>query len=141
MVLLAVGVKVDRHRPVLIKQLQYPGNYSYELIAGDQYGCVDRILKSVLVLNVTALEDQLAKNIGLFPNPALDVVNIKGFKPSQAGQQYQIIDSSGKVVYEGITQSQANALISFNIASLTKGIYFIKIYNQDHLYFGKFLKQ
>ncbi len=126
---------------VLIKQLQYPGNYSYELIAGDQYGCVDRILKSVLVLNVTALEDQLAKNIGLFPNPALDVVNIKDFKPSQAGQQYQIIDSSGKVVYEGITQSQANALISFNIASLTKGIYFIKIYNQDHLYFGKFLKQ
>ena len=126
---------------VLNRDIRQETGYQYQLVAGDQYGCIDTVKRSVTVVDITALDEKHILPTTLYPNPATERISLTGIKISNVKLPYQILDSRGTVVGEGAEGSQPGSPFTVGIAGLAKGIYFIKIYNQDHLYFGKFLKQ
>lgn len=73
-------------------------------------------------------ENDLAKNILIYPNPANDFINIEtGIIPSSE-INFQIFDILGNKVIEDINGSYTSSnSISVNLSSLQKGVYFITI--------------
>ena len=60
---------------------------------------------------------------GIWPNPAIGQINIKGYK-SDGGMHIRIIDASG------ITRLQhfvTETITSIDISQLSKGIYFVQV--------------
>ncbi len=61
------------------------------------------------------------ENISIYPNPAMESINIAGL---QGSEDIQVCDVSGKLVYRLKTKSTA---INISLSSLTAGIYHINI--------------
>jgi hypothetical protein len=116
--------------------LSYPNAYSAEsqwgntgegwikAFAEDQNGC--RSDTSVLLITITATGiDEINNNgINIFPNPASTLVTIETLK---SGLTYQLVNSTGEVVMNGILESSHKQI---DISNLSKGIYFLNIENK-----------
>jgi hypothetical protein len=72
--------------------------------------------------------------ISLFPNPALNVLNVN-INSNLINQAYTIIDSLGRVVLNGKLNDVENTI---NVEQLSKGIYYLKI-SENKSY--KFIKK
>ena len=85
---------------------------------------------------IVATADPLFKNINIFPNPANDILNID-FVEDFTGL-VDIFDISGRVVLSN-SQKEKN-ILQFDISSLAKGIYYIKLNSDKGIYIRKFIK-
>ncbi|MDP1727874.1 MAG: T9SS type A sorting domain-containing protein [Bacteroidota bacterium] len=85
----------------------------------------------------TAVEDFPKQiNMELYPNPATDNITIES---ELQKYNYQVLDIAGKLLLSGTVN--ANKL-NLNISSLSKGIYFISIYDGDqHAVHKKIIKE
>ncbi len=97
----------------------------------------DGMMGSFLVLDTAATgieEINIENNFSVFPNPTMDRVNI--VSRDNRVFQLEIFNAFGKMVYSGVESS------SFQIetASLSSGIYFIKMNSDKNIYTGKFIK-
>lgn len=66
----------------------------------------------------TAIGDESEQKVLLYPNPATDVVFVSGI---DGEFDYEILDIAGKIQASGTTSQ------SINVASLTKGLYIVRI--------------
>lgn len=74
-----------------------------------------------------------ASQIGIYPNPGKSVISFtRSFK---FGSPYTITDAVGKIIAYGNLTSE-----TIDISALTSGLYFFNINENDHLFFGKFMK-
>ena len=74
-------------------------------------------------LTVTAIKTQTANEVFyLYPNPTQELINISGIS---MGSKFVIYDISGKVVSNGILQTN-----SINLSSLNAGIYIVEMKSQ-----------
>lgn len=78
--------------------------------------------------------------IFLYPNPVVDVLNIRLSKAENKTGLIEIISIEGKVVSSLTINAQAN-VYQVNITALPKGIYLCKVKNGTILETTKFLKQ
>ena len=78
------------------------------------------------LLSVTDFE-ALSSQILLFPNPAIDTINIKFSSNLHTNKPIEIYDALGKQVLMIDTKNMNSGYISVNIESLESGIYFFKI--------------
>ena len=77
-----------------------------------------------------AVEDNELLGIALYPNPASNLVNI-GLPNTVVGSTtFEITNSLGQVVRR-LQHEAAGAPVQLDISSLTQGIYFIAIENQN----------
>jgi len=78
-------------------------------------------------------EIELSKNLKIVPNPSNDAINVSGLLKKST---YKIYDSLGKEI--------CNGNVSYNetidIQDFENGIYFIKIYTENHIIDKKFIK-
>ena len=72
----------------------------------------------------------------LYPNPAKDVIKIKGLSESKDIKEIMVYSILGK--YESIELQNENSL---DISKLNSGIYFIQLLIDKKIYFLKFVKQ
>ena len=72
-------------------------------------------------------EDIAHNSIQIFPNPALDMLNIISNTES-IGSKFRVIDNLGRMVLFG-SIAQENTIVDIN--SLSKGVYYIMIENQS----------
>ena len=72
--------------------------------------------------------------IRLYPNPALNVLNVN-INPDLINQPYSIIDGLGRVVLNGKLNDVENTI---NVEQLSKGIYYLKLSNNKS---SKFIKE
>ena len=72
-------------------------------------------------------EDIAHNSIQIFPNPALDMLNIISNNES-IGSKFRVIDNLGRMVLFG-SIAQENTIVDIN--SLSKGVYYIMIENQS----------
>lgn len=106
-------------------------------------GTVDEIInpssnQSLMVVEGSSpalkVAEASAATIGIYPNPASDVINIKS---QTALSSAQIVDLSGRVVYSALLSSE-----SIDVKSLTTGIYILKLQAADGKTFSrKFTKK
>ncbi|MFD0860589.1 T9SS type A sorting domain-containing protein [Sungkyunkwania multivorans] len=80
--------------------------------------------------------DQRVENLLIYPNPALDTVNIK---PGVEIRSFQIMDLSGKVVLK--SDRTSNDIESINTESLLKGVYFLILRTPSITHTVKLVKQ
>lgn len=77
--------------------------------------------------NIEEIESALNR-VDLYPNPAKDVVRIVSEDLNLAQSTLQVMDLQGRLIMADELNSGANEL---NVASLKKGIYIIRILDQD----------
>ena len=74
----------------------------------------------------------------IYPNPGNTIVNIKSLNGNTSVKSIEIIDNTGKVVYQSQTGDYASGI---NIASFASGIYFVKINSLEGSWVGKLIKE
>ena len=86
--------------------------------------------ESITVVGIGLLE--LENNaITLYPNPALDVLNIN-FEVALADLQLQVLNTMGaEVLSRRINRSEVGEEVTVHIADLPKGMYILKVYSND----------
>lgn len=70
----------------------------------------------------------------LSPNPAQDIITIKGID----GAKYAIKDVTGRLVGQGTLSGQGTTV---DVKSLAKGLYLVNVYDQGNLHTCKFVKE
>lgn len=90
------------------------------------------------VINSLTPQSQTTPRIHIFPNPAIDHINVKGFS-TQGNLTFKIINLQGISVHNGAI-NENNATIQ--VSSLAGGLYFISIFSDDVcIGSGRFMKQ
>ena len=79
-------------------------------------------------------EDFSKNSVSLYPNPTLNILNIKA-NDNLANQPYAITDALGKIVLKGKLNEGDTGI---KVEHLSKGIYYIKIANNKA---SKFIKE
>ncbi len=83
----------------------------------------------------TGIENQMANSIRLYPNPAMNILNIEG----ENIQTISVSNLAGQIVFNVNANNQITVL---NIQSIENGIYFVKVItNQGNTIVSKFVKQ
>lgn len=83
-------------------------------------------------LGVLTTQEFVAKaHTQIYPNPVFDILNIKS---DTKISQFQILDTSGRVMKTGILNSKNNAV---NVSDLATGVYFLKLDNQVQQFIKK----
>ncbi len=73
-------------------------------------------------------------NINVFPNPAVNEINIVLESPAKI----QVFNIVGEVVY----QARAKGEVKIDVSGFTQGIYFVQLHDENNiLYVSKFIKQ
>jgi surface protein len=82
------------------------------------------------VLNIEEFETSIIK---LYPNPVVNILNIK-IDYNLINHSYNVIDGIGRVVLNGKLKEVNNTI---NVEQLSKGIYYLKVYGNNAYKFVK----
>ncbi len=105
---------------------------SYTVQVTDMNGC--SATSAPLNYTTTSYSSSQNYEISIYPNPTEgNVLYIR--KPSNFEFNYQIIDLNGKII-----QSGALNKAEIEVGNLTEGMYFIKLFEKDFSFVGKFIK-
>jgi hypothetical protein len=80
---------------------------------------------------------ETTSNLSVYPNPALDNINI--VSGISFNGELVISDISGRILYSQQVNANANSPISFDIADLNKGLYILTIDSEDFKEATKFI--
>ncbi|MBV1923627.1 MAG: T9SS type A sorting domain-containing protein, partial [Flavobacteriaceae bacterium] len=120
----------------------YDADGIYEVSLNVNYACSNSSISTQTISTELNLDDFIVNNnIKVFPNPTSSIININASK--QIGNDFQIEIYSilgKKLKINEIVSEEFNKRI--NIESLTNGIYFLKIINNENQYgIVKFIKE
>jgi hypothetical protein len=97
-------------------------------------------IKSTLKTNVLANNDFIKNNVSIYPNPNKGEFNIK-FNDLSQNYSIEIIDISGRVVFEENLNELSDLEKSIKIDNSSTGLYFVKISSGGASYTQKILVQ
>ncbi|WP_159038662.1 T9SS type A sorting domain-containing protein, partial [Brumimicrobium mesophilum] len=120
-----------------------PGQYNYYYVADNGVCPADTAIVNVTVDNscdFLSLDNELFTDISVFPNPATSQLNI--VNPSNAASlQVEMLDMNGRIVLveNKALDNAKNASIA--IDHLERGIYTLRVYNDEGQKTFKVVKQ
>jgi Secretion system C-terminal sorting domain len=119
--------------------IQGGGFYSAKFILN---GCESLISNSVAVGGkTTATRDQLRSiELKIQPNPVHDELQVQLDESTGNNTRVQIISLDGKLILEQKTQVGATGKVQIPATSLAKGIYLLRIREENVQYWGRFVK-
>ncbi len=87
---------------------------------------------------LSLIEDIKEPLTRIYPNPADNVLNIEISNTGNQGLEIEILDITGKVIYQNeYGKIGAHFTEQFDLSDYTKGIYLIKVKQADSVYVGK----
>ncbi|WP_157811589.1 T9SS type A sorting domain-containing protein [Lacinutrix sp. Bg11-31] len=109
---------------------------SGNLADGSSNGYIGQTGDVMFAYDATTLSAPTAELVGvsIFPNPAMDVVNIKGLKNDL--KSIEVYNIAGQKVI-----TAANNLETINVSELEAGVYFLNLYTENASKTIKFIKQ
>lgn len=103
---------------------------------------IDNILVTGTKVDNTSNEEVSADVVGLFPNPATNDVNINIKLDNSTSSSIQIIDATGKVVAsKNSNLINGYSQVNMDIATLSAGIYTVKVTSAEKSYTRKLIKK
>lgn len=99
-------------------------------------GCTAEVSREFTVEAVTDLSKSFENGIIIYPNPALDKVNISS--ESEFLERIDLINSKGQIIY---SEEDKTLKFELNINQLSKGIYYIRIQNKQNVVLKRFVKE
>lgn len=79
--------------------------------------------------NITTIKKNFVKNIGIYPNPAKNNIQLKFLSPSTNFNTYKISDLNGKILLESLYKGTA-----IDVSTLAKGSYILQYDNTSTLF-------
>jgi len=119
-------------------QIQGNGNYVVRIGKGSSVCSEDSPLFSVNNFS----QDELKKAIGLkvYPNPVSSFINVELATEETKVLNVQVLDNSGKLVKSEEITAGNSRTSTVNVESLSSGVYFLKLKNEDFTIEEKFIK-
>ena len=112
-----IDIETVTEKTFVDEGLAYETTYTYLVIA--EYEAGESLPVSITLVTGVDSVDENSLNIGVYPNPAKDVVNIM---TNSASFEYQLINSVGQVVLSG--NGEGN--VELNVSEFS-GVYFLKV--------------
>jgi len=119
-----------------VSSLSGLGAGTYNVIATDASGCSDNASVTIGEDTNIGIEDNNVIQLVLFPNPATDVITLKGNLSNVAS--YVITDVNGRMISLGAVNGSINEI---NITDLVSGMYFITITERNNVNTLRFNKK
>jgi N-acetylneuraminic acid mutarotase len=86
-------------------------------------------------VNIEEIREPITR---IYPNPTDNILNIEISNASNQGIEIEILDITGKVIYQKkYNKANAHFTEQIDLSSFTKGIYLIKVKQADIVYAGK----
>jgi carboxyl-terminal processing protease len=99
----------------------------------------DEVLEKAMQIagcNVSLSDYSIKSGINIFPNPAMDAINI--LSPSIRNGEIFIYDIDGRLL---LSQLLFQKITKINISNLSEGMYIIKVYSEKGVAIKKFVKE
>lgn len=97
----------------------------------------------LLMTDFTGVEDESAEDkFSVFPNPAIDAINVAISLTNSENTVINVLDISGKVIKTvnvGNVQGEKN--LSIDVQDLSTGVYFVELVNEHNKQVKKFVKK
>ncbi|PHR49585.1 MAG: hypothetical protein COA32_00205 [Fluviicola sp.] len=110
-----------------------PGSFNFDYITSNGVCPADTALVEVIVApdcDYLSLGEEKLNELTVFPNPATDVINIANPSNSES-LRVEILDMNGRVVLTD-AKALANATEgSIDVSQLVKGMYTLRVYNEE----------
>jgi hypothetical protein len=124
---------------LLIDGSQYGiGNHTVSVSVEDDLGCVGTDEVIIDVTTATSIMNNSSDAIKIYPNPATDVLHIKG--STKAPVHIQLINLTGKLVKEWNNQNIFETP-QLSLTNLPSGYYILRVFNNEFSYTERILKQ
>ena len=94
----------------------------------------------LLLSNVTSIEENTFGPLNMYPNPAVDILNIAFQDLPEGHLNFSVTDFSGRIVTEAKSTNSQNKF-AINTSRLTSGTYVIRIADNKKVLFKKFSVQ
>ena len=118
------------------------GTFTYSVTIGDEFGCINSDTIVITIEPYSGINQILSDHIVIYPNPSTGKVYIyfTWGKPDKA-----IIDVLN-IIGETITMKEIPKITNRNVyeidlSTITRGIYFIRIYHQNQMVVKKIIIQ
>jgi hypothetical protein len=112
---------------------------TYTVNVTDVTTCSSLAVVTVNVSTCTGINEQVAYNVNVYPNPTTGVLNITLSSELTKNSTLEIYDAIGKLI---VTEVLSNELNTFNMSNLSNGIYTFKVLNNANMVkLGKLIKQ
>ena len=109
-------------------------------IASDGYIFWTDIFSIVVAPTTTNTEDIKKSIIRIYPNPAGDQIHIELSENSSGNTHIEVFDLSGKVLQKATILDRNSLSHTVNLSDYRKGIYFIRISNDEYTVTEKIIK-
>jgi hypothetical protein len=97
----------------------------YWCVVSDANGCLSDTAYFSLP---TGIDDISASRLLIYPNPIVDVLNIKFEYKNNQSVELKIVNILGEVMYfEKVNQSELSYFNKFDFSKFSKGLYFVKL--------------
>ena len=128
--------------------INYQSNSGFEgLVAGtytvyviDANNCLYEFDVDVLDNRTTSLENELIKQINIWPNPTNDQLNIS--LPNALSNsiiQFELLNANGQIIKKEARADQIKQGYKMNVSNFPSGVYFLKIYGDYLLGYRKII--
>ena len=104
------------------------GTYNVKLVATNQFGCVDTIVKTVTINQLGLAINTANAAIQIYPNPVTDILFISNTDMEKVS--IQVMDINGRVIYN--TNEYTNSsMIEIPTQTWNKGMYFVTVSSEN----------
>ena len=80
-------------------------------------------------------------SLNIYPNPVSDFINIEFFAQNNSSVTFEIVDMSGKLVYQNIENANLGVnIFKFDLQNLNSGIYALRMIAGKEVNVVKFIK-
>jgi hypothetical protein len=87
----------------------------------------------------TAVSEPKAEVLHLYPNPTNAQINM-AVPGNDARYEIQVLDMQGRIIYGGSARNY-NGILTIDASQYSDGLYHINLLNEDHRFYGRFIKQ
>jgi uncharacterized delta-60 repeat protein len=109
-----------------------PGAYKVQAQVND---CISEF-SADYVLVITGLLEDIGEKVTIYPNPARDIIAVKGITPEE---KLRVIGVTGNT-YD-VTPENGDGLPTVNIAGLAPGVYVLQVTQQENVRTIRFIKE
>ncbi len=111
--------------------LLYADTGLYTLSVTNSFGCINS--STVNITTPSGLNTiNNYQGIALYPNPVKNILNISHKNAANIALNIAITDINGAIVYhENEIAINANSLVSIDISTLSNGVYFVSLFNNE----------
>lgn len=99
------------------------------------------VLNSSCFVGIEDFSNQNVSSLNIYPNPVSDFMNIEFFAKNNSSVIFEIVDMSGKLVYQNVeTASLGENIFKLDLQNLNSGIYALRMIDGNEVNVVKFIK-